>query len=367
MIWGLETTLETFARDHLERLLLPLDDGKSVRGPELVAVVLAGNIFAATFRALLIPWLVGGPVVAKLAHRGAEMGAILAELVASIAPEAKATLTALSFPGGSLRHEETLFRAADVISVYGDDATVRAVRNLCPAHARVMGHGHGVSVAWLSETTVDRLEVADVEHWAEALTLDVAAYDQRGCLSPQAVLVEAPPRDPKVVALAEALFFALEERQKTHPIGPRDAKARTVAGRWREVSRALGTLWEADSHAISIESELRGSPAARHLALVPMADRNQIVTTLRRLGPHLKQVGVVPDEPDAHALVEALLPKTAPELVGLGQMQTPPVDAYADGRPPLEGLLTYRSQPPGDIETVRPVPIEVTKRRETRD
>ena len=72
--------------------------------------------------------------------------------------------------------------AVEAVIVYGTDETVTTVKRQVPAKVRVIERGHRISVAIIAE------EFAD-ERTAELLALDIARFDQRGCLSPRICFV----------------------------------------------------------------------------------------------------------------------------------------------------------------------------------
>jgi acyl-CoA reductase-like NAD-dependent aldehyde dehydrogenase len=342
--WGLDSQLALFKASELERLrqFMPA----RARGLGLMAVVLPGNVFAASFQGLLLPWLAGVPVVAKLPTRGGHAAVFLAESVAACVPELAATLQVVRFDREDHARVDSLLSQADAVSIYGADSTIVDVRARARADARILPHGHGVSVGWVSKEHLGRLNDADMESLARSIAVDVVAYDQRGCLSPQAVWVEAEPESSEVERLAAALARALEERSALIPVGPHDAHSRAAEQHWRSVAKALGEVHERESFAVSIETELRGSPGRRHLAVVAQPKRASLMEKLRSLGPHLKQVGLAVGDDEGFRLCQALLPDAYPSLVPFGVMQCPPVDTYFDGRAPFVEHFVYEASRP---------------------
>jgi hypothetical protein len=337
--WGLQSMVDAFSANALERLATHVPPG--ARATDLAAVVLPGNVFAAAFQGLLLPWLAGVPVVAKLPRHGGTAAVLLTEYFRQLAPaELADSMAALRIGREEQESLLALVGQASLVSIYGADEAVRAVRTLARADARIAAHGHGVSVAWVSAGRFASLAEREQAALARGLAEDVVAYDQRGCLSPQALIIEAP--EAALAKLANAVALALVERGKAIPLGPGDADARAHDRRWRETARALGELAEHPTAAVSIETALRGSHGRRHLGVVAMPSRAAVVDSLRALGPHLKLVGVVEGETDSLELTEQLRPQAHPRVVTVGEMQTPPADAFMDGRPPFEGFFEYQ-------------------------
>src|SRR5438552_39684 len=126
-----------------------------------------------------------------------------------------ATIAALAayWPGGDLAREDAALGRAEVVVATGSDATLAA---LVPRLGRrLIAHGPRWSVA-----VVERAAAAEVD----AIALDVALHDQRGCLSPHAVYVTGDAR-----GFAERLAAALDAAAVRLPPGPASVDARAAA------------------------------------------------------------------------------------------------------------------------------------------
>ena len=111
---------------------------------------------------------------------------LLTAALREVSPALVDTVQVVSVPGTS-RELYELCNHADVVSVYGSDETVAAVRRQLGRTTRLLPHGHGVSLAWVPARALS--SAARARAAARALSIDIAAYDQRGCLSPQGVWV----------------------------------------------------------------------------------------------------------------------------------------------------------------------------------
>ncbi|MEM1418378.1 MAG: acyl-CoA reductase, partial [Myxococcota bacterium] len=199
-----------------------------VNSAGLSAVVLAGNVFTAALRAMLLPLLLQVPVLVRCSRRERVLPEALA---AALPPPFDAACAVVDFSPEDEAACRAFTEHVDVLHVYGSDATVLRWRALAPAGAAFVPHGHGVGAAVVPSFATD------LERAAEGLALDVAAYDQRGCLSPVRVLVEGDAG--RADALAEALGAALARQEARMPRGPGDAAARAAEARWRATAAAL--------------------------------------------------------------------------------------------------------------------------------
>jgi hypothetical protein len=112
---------------------------------------------------------------------------------------------------------------------------------------------------------------------------------------------------------------------------------------WRGVAAARGELFERDGYAVSWEgdSPLRLSPGWRNVSVLECGGAADLGRRLTPLGVHLKALAVAGDEPARRAVAQALPSPLAPRISAPGEMQTPPIDALADGASPWTGLVRW--------------------------
>ena len=325
--WALQTTLETVTHETLracrDALARDLHPHRSVPA-RLHAVVLSSNLCTASIKPIVWSLLVGAPVALKLA--ASDDG--LTELFALALTLADEELGQCVMPTRFSRADEpltkSLFAAADAISIYGGDHTVHTLSEWVPAGAERIAHGHGLGAAFVAR------EDADLEAFATGLALDVAAYDQRGCLSPQVVFVEGSDRGRSFASL---LADALSPLATSLPRAQLSVPHATRQVQWRRVGEALGELFEGDGYAVAFDARgpLRACPLARNIAVHTVADRSELSERLMHFGVHLKCLA-------AQSEVGPLPPPLCPRLSAPGFMQRPTLLDLHDGRLPWHGL-----------------------------
>ena len=345
--WGLNTTLSTFDR----QALLALTAEQEGSPWHLLGCVLSGNLFTACMRALALPLLAGVPVLAKASNTDAVLPLAFAKALAAHEPRLGHALRIVRFGREQAQASQALCTEVDALSVYGSDATIEAFSALWSALDKpgpLLPHGHGLGAVYVPAETLS--EPDHVQDVARRVALDVAAYDQRGCLSPHFVLVEEGAA-VGAERFAVALHSALDEQARALPRGPLSDAALAACMQWRGVAAARGTCLEGDAHAVSYEGAqgLRPSPGYRHVGVYRCADRRELATRLEPLGHHLKALGVAASHSEREALAQTLPPALRPRISRVGAMQTPPVHARADGLPAMHGLLRRPGQgsPPG--------------------
>ncbi|HEX7478727.1 MAG TPA: acyl-CoA reductase [Polyangiales bacterium] len=341
--WGLCTTLASVEPSVLMELAAPLWNAR-VHKPvpaELIAVVLAGNVFTACVRGLFLPLLTGAPVIAKTAARDPALALALERALHAADPSVARHLAVLAFDRDDNASLQAFVGQAQVVSVYGSDAAVEAIASEAP-QARLLAHGHGISAAYVGPQS---LETPDALRDAAArLALDVAAYDQLGCLSPHLVWVHT-------ASLAQAESFAralcdhgLEQLQSLLPRGKLELDAQAAELQWRGIAAASGTLYTGSAHAVSVETgPARTSPGFRNLSVRLCTNLPHFARALTPFATHLKAIGVA-GSAELRTELRAELARQhgseapKPHVCRLGEMQTPGFDAPADGRPALYGL-----------------------------
>jgi hypothetical protein len=342
---GLDHALVPFGRDALFALVESELGGvaaleafaqavpvRLVSGFDATALILAGALPTPTLVAMLAPLVLRSPVLVKPASRDPVTAGIVA-----MAPIASSDAESL----GALLE-------AECVVATGSDATVAALAARVAPSQRFVGYGHRLSVAALGADAQSGDALAEA---MRGLAVDVALWDQQGCLSPLALYVvgggaEAPDR------AAEALAAALAEAAERLPRGRPDAAAaalvsheraeaemRAAAGARVAVHAGPGTSWTVVREA---DARHRRAPLERFVRVHPVADEAALLDTLGPLAPHLAAVGCAGFDPGRlGALAPALAGLGASRICPLGSMQAPPLAWCHDGRGVLAPLARF--------------------------
>ena len=333
--WALQSTAEMVTTPALSSVLAEVEqwaDGRSIVPAHMGAVVLAGNVFTAALRPMFVHLLLGCPVIVKASSKEPHFARLVRDAIARADAPLAHSVGVTAFPGGDTDAERALFAEADVVSVYGNDDTIEAIGRRVPPKKQLLAHGHGFGLAYVSASALD-----NPGRWTRALALDIAAYDQRGCLSPHAIFVERrgsiSPRDFAAQLAKEALSVVSGEL----PRGPLPLAAGAAQVQWRGVARATGELFEGTDCAVSYEDadRFRPSPGYRNVAVHPIDDWTAFVRRAEPLSTQLKCLGIADDNDDLPAW------NGATRVCVAGTMQTPPFDLRIEGREPWAGLVRF--------------------------
>jgi hypothetical protein len=299
--WATRTTLDTMTEHAM--LALTQDARKAIdRAPDPIAmlsVILAGNVFTASVRGIVVPLMFG------------------------------VAMSLVAFPGGDIEREAALVESAEAVSVYGSDETVSAMAARI-GDIPLLAHGHGVSVAYCGAAALDD---AHIESTIEHLSLDICAYDQRGCLSPQLVYVDDTPHRSATDFAERLAERGLGPMSRTLPRGPLPVLVGAAQAQWRGIAEVEGALLRGDTFAVSIHAAepIRWSPGFRNVTLVPVRGLDDALRAMQPIGASLKCVGADPASISEVQTRLARSPTLSAYACTLGAMQTPPLDAPADG------------------------------------
>lgn len=263
-----------------------------------VAVILSANVFVGALRAIALARAAAERVTVRPSRRDPTFARALVEAARDPAIVVDEALEIENIDEGE-------------IHVYGHDATIADIR--ARARVRVRGHGFGLGVAWVAQGG------------ARELAADVIAFDQRGCLSPRFVLVEA-----SADTFAEALHAELEERAREVPRGPLPSDVRAASDRYVATMTYASRVLVGSQHVIGIAppgAPLVPVPAYRHVHVVPCTSESDARSFLAPIERAVIAIGS-----DDEAAARRLAPAWA-RISALGQMQRPRLDGPVDLRP----------------------------------
>jgi hypothetical protein len=330
---------ELGALERLDGTLHPM-----IASFDATAVLLAGSIPMPTLLALVAPLVLRSPVLAKSASRDPVTPGLVARSIAEVDAELGRCIEVVAFPGEDDERMAALLEA-DCIVASGSDETVAAVRARTAPPQRLVAYGHRLSVAALGAAAAqgDGLEEA-----ARRLALDVALWDQLGCLSPIVVYVEG---EAAADAAAEALAAALAEVEQRMPRGmiePRAAalitheraraELRAAAGERVCLRASDGTAWTVVREA---RCEVLPAPLHRFVRIMPVADSAHLLDALAPLAPHLAAIAVEGFGAATPRLARDLAQLGASRICVPGALQAPPLGWHHDGKGVLIPLARF--------------------------
>ena len=177
-------------------------------------------------------------------------------------PVLREAYAAATWTGGTAQIEDALRASARLVVAYGSEPTVTALE--AADTRRLIAFGPRLSLGWVGAD-------ADLEQAARGMALDIALFDQRGCLSVEAVLVEPEAVGPFARTLADALAEVATEL----PPGRSSDAERAGVRLAREDADLRGLVWfgsALDAGTVIVESDIaiRPSPGLRTVRIHPV-------------------------------------------------------------------------------------------------
>jgi hypothetical protein len=338
---AVSTTLEGLREDRIHAAIARAHaafGGARMVPARLAGFVLAGNVFTAAIRPLAWALALRVPVIVKPSSGDEGLAELFAIALAEADAELGEAIALFRFARAESAMLAALSGRCDVLHAWGGDHSIAAIRAALPASTAFVAHGHGLGAVFVPASALATHD--DAERIGRAIALDVALYDQRGCLSPHVVLVE-PGGAIGAVDFARVLSErSLAEIAQTIPRGALPLAIGAAQVQWRGVGALHGELFEGSTWAVSHEGKhpLRVSPGWRNVAVYD-CDASALGERLAPWGAHLKALGIAAPGERRAALASSLPAPLAPRVSDVGEMQTPDLLASADGEPPWTGLV----------------------------
>lgn len=279
---------------------------RSTPSAQVAHVLLSANVFVAAHRAIAIGLAASENVRVRASRREPEM----AELLLAGAPSSFQLVNELSPHSG------------DRLWAYGSDETLDEVAVTLPPGVAFHAHGSGFGACVIDGGLSD----SDLTELLPGLAEDVALFDQRGCLSPRVLLVNAGPEYARDVA--RALAGELEKVEVRVPRGRIAPEEAAEITKYRDTASYAGEVFAAGLGFVSAgknETWLM-PPSGRNIHVLPTSDAVYALSPLR---PMITSCAFAGSEPAGQALRRSL---PGARFCKFGEMQRPPFDGPVDRR-----------------------------------
>jgi len=320
---GLEAVLGGVVGKAAEELVR--EAASAIRDP--VLVILASNLPALGVQPLLPALALRRPVLLKSPSSEPLFAPAFIAALAVHLPALAPALAAITWPGGDEALEAPLLAAAGRVVAYGEQESLDDLEQRAPG--KIVAYGPKTSLAVVG-TDVEPQSVA------AGLARDVALFDQRGCLSIQAIYTLGDS-----TALAKALAAELADVAEEWPSGPLDPVSVAAVQQIRSEAQMRGLIMPElpiDVGTVVVEPQLdfRPSPGVRTVRLHPLDRADRLPEILAPWAGQLQGAALAGKEawalqPDLEAL--GISRSTEP-----GKLQTPDALWHNGGVHPLLAL-----------------------------
>lgn len=300
--------------------------------------VAPSNVFTVAALGLVEGLLTGNVNVVKTSARDGLVAQHFAQTLVDNDPSGllQDYIAVVALPSSEQNTLRQLLECADVVSAWGGEKAIAALRAMAPAHARVVAWGHKVSFAYLA------VECLQDDAALEGFARDICRLDQQACSSPQTLMVETDAVGLAAVAqrLAQILSRISPTIARQSPDSAEQAEITSVVSVAR-CEQALGltqVLEDPQGHwriLLDTRPGLRPSPLYRTIWLKPV-QRSELAHLLRPMRPWLQTCGLAAGMHSIAPLSRLLLASGVTRITRPGEM----IDSYLGA--PHDGLYALQ-------------------------
>ena len=295
--------------------------------PESLLHIVSGNTPHAAMQSLLRGLLLGSHNIMKLPSTGLPE---LQEWTDSFPQELKEKTSLHK------KLTNTEWMSYNAVIAIGSDATIADIQKRILPHQIFIPHGHQLSIG---------IVYSDFETAAPLAARDISLFNQRGCLSPHAIYVEAE----HATNFAALLAHAMETFAQAHPPEPLSLSEAGAVRNLRETTRFATAsthttlLWESSNNldwtvVYEQHSQLKPSCLNRCVYVHPLPHEINLET----LGSHAKHLSTIALHPFDEEVAKNLTTLPAHRICPLGQSQEPSLHWHHDGFAPLASLVSWK-------------------------
>lgn len=314
--------------------------------PEVIGHICAGNILGIAAFEMVLDKLIDAATWIKVPSEEPVFGALYAKSIEEVDPKLAYTIAVLPFESGNKKIKEFLFSKSDIIRATGGELARKNIEKLATKHnVPVAGHWHKFSFITIARDYLnDR-----ARNIAELVSLDVSAWDQQGCFSPQEIFVEKGG-DTTPIQFAELLAEEMEITSRALPKGTRSGKMQVLDGYHQYLKKEMMgepvKLFLSPAHQWLViydenNKNMEPSPLFRVIRVKPIDDIMQIPKIVKPLSTFLQTVGVAIPQDRLIAFAESIGKAGATNIRAISHMTLQKPWEPWDGRFPLHELFEH--------------------------
>ena len=246
---------------------------------------------------MVIDKLIDAATWIKVPSEEPVFGALYAKSIEEVDPQLAYSIAVLPFEGRNKEVKEFLFSKSDIVRATGGEQARRNLTKLADKHnIPIAGHWHKFSFITIAREYMDE-RAGEI---AELVSLDVTAWDQQGCFSPQEIFIEIGG-DVSPKEFAELLAEEMEITSMALPKGTNSGKIQVLDGYHQYFKREMMgepvKIFPSPTHkwlVIYDGSTVRfePSPLFRVIRVKPVDDIMDIPTLVKPIGSFLQTIGV---------------------------------------------------------------------------
>ncbi len=314
--------------------------------PEVIGHICAGNILGLAAFEMVMDKLVDAATWVKVPTEEPVFGALYAKSIEEVDPALAHTIAVLPFGSENAFVQDFLFSQSDLVRATGGEHARRSLTELSEKHqVPLAGHWHKFSFMVISREFLTK-QASEI---AELASLDVCAWDQQGCFSPQEIYVEIGGRvSPK--EFAALLAVEIEKTTRALPKGSNSGKMQVLDGYYQYFTKeTMGEpvkIFPSKTHEWlviydEINQNCEPSPLFRVIRIKPIVDIMELPRKVKPLGSFLQTVGVAIPQDRLLAFADAMGQIGVTNVRTVSGMTLQKAWEPWDGRFPLQELFEH--------------------------
>jgi len=317
--------------------------------PEIIGHVCAGNILGIAAFEMIMDKLVDAATWIKVPTEEPVFGALYAKSIEEIDPRFAYSIAVLPFGSDQKHLQEFLFCHSDIVRATGGELTRKNLTELAEKHkVPLAGHWHKFSFITIAKEYLDNTRARGI---AELASLDVCAWDQQGCFSPQEIFVETGG-EVSPLDFARMLAEEMETTTRALPKGTNSGKIQVLDGYYQYLTKEMMgepvKIFPSKDHqwlVIYDQSSMNfdPSPLFRVIRVKPVADIMEIPRIVKPIGRFLQTVGVAIPNHRLIPFADAMGKAGASNIRTVSSMTLQKSWEPWDGRFPLHELMEHDS------------------------
>jgi len=314
--------------------------------PEVIGHICAGNILGLAAFEMVMDKLVDAATWIKVPSEEPVFGALYAKSIEEVNPKLAHTIAVLPFESKDNAIKEYLFSKSDIVRVTGSEQARKGIVQLAEKYkVPVAGHWHKFSFITIAREYLNK-KASEI---AELVSLDVCAWDQQGCFSPQEIFVEeggiVTPME-----FARLLAQEMEITSRALPKGSKSGKMQVLDGYYQYFKKEMmgepvKIFPSATNQWLVIydgaTTNFEPSPLFRVIRVKPVKDIMEIPKLVKPIGNFLQTVGIAIPSNRLIPFADAIGEVGATNIRTISNMTLQKAWEPWDGRFPLQELFEH--------------------------
>jgi len=312
--------------------------------PEVIGHICAGNILGIAAFEMVMDKLIDAATWIKVPSEEPVFGALYAKSIEEVDPRLAYTIAVLPFESGNNVVKEFLFSKSDIVRATGGEQARRGLSEVADKYKiPIAGHWHKFSFITIAREYLDE-RASEI---AELVSLDVSAWDQQGCFSPQEIFAETGG-SVSPIEFAQLLAEEMETTSRALPKGSNSGKMQVLDGYYQYFKKEMMgepvKIFPSATHQWLViydgaTTNFEPSPLFRVIRVKPVNDIMEIPKLVKPIGKFLQTVGVAIPKDRLIPFADAIGEAGATNIRTISSMTLQKAWEPWDGRFPLHELF----------------------------